>query len=257
MKNFAITYESRANIFIKIDCPYCGNSKLKIEKNNYIEIEDQNTVKKRQASTASDVDDFGSYDYSGIYVAIAKCENFSCQGRVVIICKTSLTPEQYYDEEGEINEDYISTCKVINIIPSPYIINIPKEIPNDYLNQIQVISQQYWINNDSCLNSIRILLEMIMNYHRVKKYNYKKGKKRTIIVLHNRIESFFRNDPKLKDITLALKWLGNEGSHPGKSTKTTVESSLKILEYILKKLYVPDEDIEVEKIAKRIMKKHK
>jgi hypothetical protein len=258
MKNIKTRFDLiKGKTIVDLDCPICRNKGLRVVKDKTIDIKDIETAKFEDSLDKTEGESLFYEDYSGLFTAIAVCNRVSCYGRVIMHGKTTFKADYEQDKDGDTIEAYNLEYEIKNIIPSPSIIEYPSETPKEYINQIDVISQQYWTNNEACLNAIRILLELIMNYHKVKRYNYRKGKKRTLVSLHNRIEIFFAKDPKLKNITLALKWLGNEGSHVGRVNKKTVDSSIKILEYILRELYMIDESIEIERFAKKVLRKHK
>ena len=50
---------------------------------------------------------------------------------------------------------------------------------------------------------------------------------------------------------MAIKWIGNDGSHYKKITKEDILDAFKILEYCLNKIYVKEEE-EIKKLAKKI-----
>ena len=77
-----------------------------------------------------------------------------------------------------------------------------------------------------------------MNYLKVPKTTINNKKKRVKINLHNRIDKLAKQHSELKELLLAIKWIGNEGSHPEKSlTKNNVIDLYEILEHVLSELF--------------------
>ena len=53
------------------------------------------------------------------------------------------------------------------------------------------------------------------------------------LTLHSRIEDFAKTDAENGAILLAIKWLGNSGSHPGGLTRDDVLDAFDMIEYVL------------------------
>lgn len=87
-----------------------------------------------------------------------------------------------------------------------------------------------------------------MNEQGVKKFEIKGGK-RVPISLHKRIENC--NHSEIKDLLLAIKWIGNTGSHIGKIETIDILEAYRLLEFSLNKIY-NDEMKEIKKITKEI-----
>ncbi len=100
----------------------------------------------------------------------------------------------------------------------------------------------YWIDLAACLNRIRNALELVLDDLKVPKSTLDKvKKKRNRLNLHHRIEKLKSDRPKLKDICdwmMAVKHLGNAGSHPGVPVfADDVFDGFDILERVLKDMY--------------------
>ncbi|MGB3133805.1 MAG: DUF4145 domain-containing protein, partial [Candidatus Macondimonas sp.] len=80
--------------------------------------------------------------------------------------------------------------------------------------------------------------------------------KRRFISLHQRIALLPPKYAHLKDLILAIKWLGNAGSHDGGSEVTLddVMDSYELTEHILQEVYAPKLE-KLQKIAKNVNKK--
>jgi len=77
---------------------------------------------------------------------------------------------------------------------------------------------------------------MLMTDQGVKRFVNNKGK-RNSLNLHSRLELFKKNQPQIADHLLAIKWIGNSGSHIGKIEKVDILDAFELLEYSLNKLY--------------------
>ena len=80
--------------------------------------------------------------------------------------------------------------------------------------------------------------------------------KRVGLPLHARIIEYRKKNQQLADLLLAVKWIGNSGSHDSKITKDDTLDAYRILEYVLTKLYSNNET-ELIKMATQINKMKK
>lgn len=80
-------------------------------------------------------------------------------------------------------------------------------------------------------------VELLLDALRIKKLTINKHGKRMRLCLHDRIVSMKSKYPTVHNKLLAIKWLGNEGSHPGTLTRDLVFDALDIFESVLDKLY--------------------
>lgn len=64
---------------------------------------------------------------------------------------------------------------------------------------------------------------------------------KTGYTLHKRIERFKIKNPEQAESLMAIKWIGNSGSHTNRSlTKDDILDSFEILEHVTTKLYETD-----------------
>jgi len=93
----------------------------------------------------------------------------------------------------------------------------------------------------------------------VNKTAINKNRKRQSLNLHQRIVKFKAKEPEIANYLLALKWIGNQGSHSNiELSKKELVDAYKILEVSLIDLYDKTR-LEVNKLTKKINKnkKHK
>ncbi|AVR45432.1 hypothetical protein C7S20_09200 [Christiangramia fulva] len=76
--------------------------------------------------------------------------------------------------------------------------------------------------------------------------------KRKPISLHKRILIF--DNKELTDLLIAIKWIGNTGSHLGDLETIDILEAYKLLEFALNRLYANPEK-EIKKITKDINKR--
>jgi hypothetical protein len=89
---------------------------------------------------------------------------------------------------------------------------------------------------------------------KIKRYETKNGKK-LFLNLHKRIDLIPAKYQNLKDYCLAIKWLGNAGSHSDKKiTLDDVMDAYEIMEEVLKELIEKKQE-HIKKLVKTINRK--
>ena len=126
------------------------------------------------------------------------------------------------DEEG--NEYSIVTP--LSYYPAPHLIHIPASCPEEIKAILIQSFGLYWVDPGSCANKIRIAIEVLMSHYQIE------GEK-----LHNRIVRFSAVNAKVSNYLLAIKWIGNAGSHYSKVTKPAILDAYELLEYAIEILF--------------------
>lgn len=230
-------------------CPNCLKWKLQHKSKNWIEE-----------------DDFYAYGTSQIFEDeslqqwkfcwMLKCNNKKCMLSTLLAGEWKVKEEikEFLDDESGEHVLWSRLFNIFNIKyshPSIHLIKIPESTPKLLTEIILESFTLFWIDTSSCWNKIRCVVERILDFNKVKKIT----KDRKKITLHCRIRDHL--PPKLQKIwekLLALKWIGNEGSHSDKISRENLEDAYKILEHILIKLFDTEEEeisIKVNKINKK------
>lgn len=193
--------------------------------------------------------------------SLYECEQSDCDGELVLI----------EEEKGELNpknqpfyvfeyEPYIYKRTIKYMNPSVDIIEIPNQLDEKMSEILRSSFILFWIDEDSCGNKIRSAIEKLLDIQKVNKTTINKKGKRQKLNLHQRIEKFKDKKAEIAKYLLALKWIGNQGSHNGKYklTKSELIDAYEILELSLADLYDKTR-VNVDKLTKKInkAKRHK
>lgn len=233
------------NSKIEWPCPTCGSNSLNIIKDK-LNFEETATSKKMRNQ-----DD----DWEIEWIEYVNSGQLTCNNCKEIIFFTGIgSPEQsgYYDQIlDEYNEEYTNTFTPTFFQPFIKLFKIPENCSEELKTEIYHSFKLFWCDLPSCANKIRVSLEILMNEQKIKRYEIKNGK-RIPISLHKRIENY--NHIEIKDLLLAIKWIGNTGSHIGEIETIDVLEAYRLLEFSLNKIY-NDETKELKKITKEIIKR--
>lgn len=234
------------NSEIQWNCPTCNAKSLEFVKDKLITEETIESKKIRKT------DDSWEVEWIELNVnGTIKCKN--CDEFIFFIGKGNPVQNGYYDYElDDFVEEYNTSFTPIFINPTIHIFPISKNCPESVQEVIIDSFRFFWCDLESCVNKIRVSIELLLNEQKVKKFEIIGGKRRPIS-LHKRIQLFGNND--VKDLLTAIKWIGNTGSHNSSDLETIdVIETYKLLEFSLKKLY-ENEEKEIKKITDEIIKR--
>lgn len=222
------------------NCPTCKKGILKIGKESLSIKEDSSTLKNYGC------DEWEPYWRNGVFSGILKCNNGNCDENVAIIGEMSVIEESYYLEEiDDMIESYSELLKPKLFIPSLEIFPLHEFIPDNIKAQIKEAFSLFFVDNSSCANKIRIVIELILDEFKIQKVTIGNDRKRRKIQLHHRIEKFKIKYPNEGEFLMAIKWIGNAGSHYLDTlTKDDTLDGFEMLEHVIYKLY----EIETKKL---------
>jgi hypothetical protein len=117
--------------------------------------------------------------------------------------------------------------------------------------------QSYWSDRRACLAALRSAVEAILTQQGIKRYYIQRKRnsvngRRVNLPLHRRIEVYRDRNISCADMMMALKWVGNEGSHDdNEPSRELVLESFDILRAMLFSLY-DETEMRVARSTKRI-----
>jgi hypothetical protein len=175
--------------------------------------------------------------------AVLKCNNKKCCETVMSVGSGRVDEYHDYSERGEEIHEYVTLFKPKYFYPPLNIFNVPENVPTNIVNMLSKSFSLFFCDSDSCGNRIRACVEFLLDsIDMPREHEDKKGK---IIRsnLHYRIEHLPEEYEKIKGLLLAIKWLGNVGSHgnEGLTKKETIDA-YEILKVVLNIIYKPSHD---------------
>jgi hypothetical protein len=184
------------------------------------------------------------------FQARARCTRPECNEQFVIAGFGGL--ETVYDEHDELIVDFFVPLLVY---PQPPMIEIPPKCPLGVVRELQSAFRVFRIDARACAGRIRVALECLMDHVGIPKKRKDKKGKYTVLSLHARIDAFAANEPTIGTQLMALKWLGNSGSHNAEVSESDVLDAFEIMEHALGELIGQRSD-RIAKLAKQLTKKH-
>lgn len=109
----------------------------------------------------------------------------------------------------------------------------------------------FFCDPPSAANHVRMALEMLMTRMKIQQYRVQNGKRR-YLSLHERIMSFPKKYHDIQDLFMAVKWLGNAGSHSGTTVSADdVFDAYELMEKLLAEVFY-EESKKLKALAKKI-----
>lgn len=137
----------------------------------------------------------------------------------------------------------------------PNIFKIPAKCPDDIKNELNSAFAIFWSNRAACAGRLRVALECLMNHIGVPKRRKNANGKFSDLTLHARIEAFANKEPTIGSQLMALKWIGNTGSHDSQIISNDILDSFEIMEHALAEI-IGGHSARVSSLAKQLTKKH-
>jgi hypothetical protein len=249
MDRIAVKRSLKKNYVPAWKCPHCKVGALTLK------AEDLKFEEFRKSIAAHKMEDFFPDWVDYIFSATLRCSSPKCR-EIVACCGKGGVEQEYtgFDEDGYPECDWIPYFDPSIFIPHLHLFEVPEKTPELVSDEIEKSFAVFFADNKAAANHIRSAIEQLLNELKIKKFTVK-NKKRRSLPLHFRIDTLPTKYIALKKALLAIKWLGNAGSHPGESLeKDDVLDAYEILEHLLNDLYNPKK-ATVEKLVQAINKK--
>ena len=209
------------------ECPHCHKGRLKLGKTTNNDL--TQTIPEEERNRHDEV----------LYQNIAGFLNCDyCYKKVFFIASRYYTHDSYIDPDGsvEIDEDEQNYYPYF-FKPSLCIIELNEFIPEDIKSEMINSFSLYWVDISACANKLRTVLELIMSQQKIRKRHTSNSGKSKQNTLHKRIELFAKKKKSESEFIMALKYIGNAGSHTKKLTHEDILIGYEMLEHVLNKLY--------------------
>ena len=229
-------------------CPKCGKGILKIKADTFNKVE---TPASKKAHGHEEWDP-GCIEY--VYSCLLVCSNEVCKDVVANSGEGFVDVDIDYEDNGQPVQGWFDFFRPKYFYPHLKLFSLPAGTPKDVVEEINQSFELFFCNPPSASNHIRIALENLLTYMKVKRNETKNGKT-LFLNLHKRIDLIPAKYQRLKDFCLAIKWLGNAGSHSDKKiTLDDVMDAYEIMDEMLRELLDKKQE-HIKKLVKAINKK--
>ncbi len=202
-------------------CPTCHQGTLSQVKDS------RKLVQSQLSKRARSHEDWDPSWVEERFTLLMDCSASTC-GELVVVSGDTVVEEVYDEEFGSA---WVSQLRPRSMFPAPYIIELPKEIPDSVRKELEQAFALFWTDLNASANRLRTSLERGLDEAGIKKFN--KTGKRISIALAQRIKLFENtNGKELSDIFNALRHVGNLGTHATVS-RTALLTAFTLYEHAL------------------------
>lgn len=229
-------------------CPTCGKGILRIKKDTFLKHELSGSRKAR----SHDAWEPEWIEY--VYICLLICSNDKCKEVVANSGTGSVDWDVVTDENGEPDQVYSDFFLPKHFESHLKMIKIPSSCPDSVSMPLNESFKLFFSSPSAAANNVRVAIEELLTELKIKRFTTSNGKRR-FINLHQRISLLPSKYADFKDMILAIKWLGNAGSHGHEEvTIDDVMDAYELTEHILEGIYEPKLK-KLREIAKKVNKK--
>ena len=238
----------------QLPCPICKVGTLKL-------IKDTISKKETKASQAARFHEHWDPDWiEERFSAMLTCANPRCKDNVFVCGKITKEWDYYPDPDGQSMTQLDDYYAPRFFEPAPPVFPIPNKCPKKVRDDLIRAFALTWSDVGSAGNRLRVAIEALMNECKIqKKAKIKTGRNRgqfRELSLDERIKKFGEKQEDAATQLLAIKWLGNIGSHAGLAvlSRDDLLDAFEHFEYALDLIYTKI-GTDLVKRAKHIIKK--
>lgn len=189
-----------------------------------------------------------------VYSAVFQCSSSSCKELISSCGSGTVTLVEYEDEQfgwAQTTEENFAP-KYFN--PPLVLMNLPDKCPEDASAHLHEAFSLYFADPGAAMNCARTAVEAVVTALGVKRFATANGKRKPIN-LHQRILLLPPRYQEIVELLLAVKWLGNAGSHDGERPEAgDLRVTFDLLEHVLSEIY-EGKGKKLKALAKKVNKK--
>lgn len=229
-------------------CPICNEGTLALTKDS---VQSKEGVRSQRARNHDDWDpDWIEYSFT----AWAQCTHSSCQQNFAIAGRGGITQMEVDGLDGP-DFDWLDVFEPLVCHPMPDIFVLPPKCSTEIAQELRGAFFLYWSQTAASANRLRVALELLLNHAGVQKTK-KANNGQVNLSLHARLDIYAQKEQVVGSQLMALKWLGNSGSHGGGVvSREDLLDAFEIMEHALLEI-IEKRSKYVATLAKNLTKKH-
>lgn len=228
-------------------CPACRTGHLTLDEKNLLKSETSESASEHKHEAWEP--DWIRYVFSCIF----RCSNPNCKEPVTCTGTGRVDIVEYEDDEYGWVQSTDERFKPQYFQPHLVLMDIPQKCSAEVCSHLAQSFTLFFADPGAAMNCARAAVEALLNDLGIKRFAVANGKRRPIN-LHQRIQSLPAKYKELTELLLAVKWLGNAGSHDGdKPTGADVRIMYDLLEHVLSEIY-EGKGKKLKAIAKQVNK---
>lgn len=232
------------------ECPTCQKGHLRIKDGTFFEEEARH-------SRDHSHDSWEPEWIRKVYSCLLACSNDQCKETLALSGTGSVDTDYEQDEDGGFSQFHTEFYSPKSFQPHLKLFKIPTKCPDPVKEALEESFRLFFSSPGAAANCVRIAIEELLTDLKVKRFDQTKGQRR-FIPLHKRISLIPSKYSKLSDMLIAIKWIGNAGSH-GNSGWSEIRpddvlDAYELAEHVLQEIYEPKAP-KLIALAKKVNKK--
>jgi hypothetical protein len=200
----------------------------------------QDSLKEMETGPSQDAKSHDAWEPEWMdyrFVGFYRCTNPQCQHVVAVAGKVSYKSDYECLPNGDWEEKAVSLYAPLAFAEAPLVIRVCEECPKAVSAELDRSFALYWMDRRSCATAIRSAVELLLDERNVPREVERKPGKRRRLPLHDRIERFRDNAPEPGRLLLAIKVIGNVGTHGADITFDDLLAAYEILDHVIDLIY--------------------
>lgn len=211
-----------------VACPVCGEGYVAIEK-----VHDHQTARSQ---SWRDNENWEPDWIHGFFTGTLQCALPNC--REIVAVSGEFRVDADTAPNGAWYGDYSSFYKLQYAVPSLPLLTFPDDTPEKVNEAVQQAAAVLWADPGAAANRLRMGIENLLTAKGVPRTSINKRRKRERLGAHQRIERLKQSHQEAGEALMAVKWIGNEGSHEdGELSVLDVIDGAEFLEHALALIY--------------------
>lgn len=231
-------------------CPSCRKGTLHLKKETLVSHEMVSSQREREE------DYWDIHLYRAVFSVWLKCSIHSCQQDVIVTGFGGV--EEYYVPGDEFADDSVVHDEFYTptfMLPMSDMIDIPEKCPDEIARQLRASFELFWCDKSAAAGRVRVALELIMDHLHIKRRQKQASGKIMDLSLHRRIDIFNAKDSRVGEQLMALKWLGNAGSHETVVSEKDLLDAFEILDHVLVEIF-EQRSKKIKLLARQLTKRY-
>lgn len=230
-------------------CPVCDTPLL-------IKPGDLRDFRTADTNRASEDENFHATDYEYQFMATMSCQSPTCLQQINCL-GTGIVKESHErdPEHGGWEVEYTNVLTPIYFQPPLRAFDIPSDCPEEISIRLLSSFSLMFAATTSALNEVRSALEALLDHLGVPRNSEKNNSR---LNLKARIEKLTDQHENIRDNLLALRIVGNSGSHAADVNRSDLFDSYEVMHSVLLRIFPQRLDTDrIERITRNFLMRDK
>ena len=197
----------------ELQCPRCRRSVLEPDVQSF------ENVSSIEARLGDEVWDGWT---EGYFYGTLSCARTPCGNKYVVAGDWRSRSRDLPDQDDFLDDPHLAGFSVRHILPPLPVIPFPDKTPEDVRSLVQSASSVLLSDTSAAANRMRSAVECLLDARKVRRLPPGKRGAKYRLNTDRRIKEFATENNKVAELLMAIKWIGNAGSHESRPLSLSV-----------------------------------